>query len=264
MLRIAHIVNPVKPGPESDLVVAQPVTFESMRRARDFVAGSVEVSVVATHFAEDAEAAPAGFLLTPHLDRSVAELQAFARPRRLPLLRDILDRLHQSTAAEWLIYTNADIAILPHFYATVAALIGEGYDAFVINRRTIPAHYTSPAQLPLMYAEVGDPHPGHDCFVFNRSAYEKYVLGNVCIGIDLVGRVLLWNLCAHSRRFREFTDLHLTFHIGNTKAWKNPEFADYRAFNAREAGTALAKLLLDHGPFTPADSIFPYLPVIER
>jgi hypothetical protein len=37
MIRMAHMVNPVLVNPSSDLHVAQPVTFESMRRVRTWV-----------------------------------------------------------------------------------------------------------------------------------------------------------------------------------------------------------------------------------
>lgn len=257
---VAHMVNPVAVGPTSDLHTAQPITFESLRRARDFSAGDVDVTLLTSHFPEDAEAAPPDFAGTPHLERSVCDLGTFRQPRRLPLLRDLLDRLYAATNAEWLIYSNVDIAVVPYFYEAVTMLIEQGHDAVVINRRTIPDTYREPSQLPLMYAEAGQPHPGHDCFVFRREWYPDFRLENVCIGVNWVGRVLLWNLCLHAKQFKEFTDLHLTFHIGNDKVWKDAEYDDYRAFNAGEAKAVLEDLTETFGPFAADNAIFPYLP----
>ena len=45
--------------------------------------------------------------------------------RKLPLLADIIERLYENSDAEWLIYTNVDIAVQPHFYESVASIIGD-------------------------------------------------------------------------------------------------------------------------------------------
>jgi len=231
MRRIAHIVNPVIVGEESDLLVAQPVTFKSMVTARDFARGQVEVELFSAQYPEDRLLVPAGFRATPDLDRSVLDIGTFRVRRKLPLLSDILDRLYDATEAEWLIYTNVDIALMPHFYLAVDALIGSGYDAFTINRRSISKAYTRPAELPLMAAQVGEPHPGHDCFVFARAVYPDYDLGSACIGAGRVGAILMLNQIYHARRFEEFKDLHLTFHIGSDRVHRSPELADYFAHN---------------------------------
>ena len=46
MLTLAHIVNPVTVSERSDLFVAQPVTFETMRRAREAARPEVEVALL--------------------------------------------------------------------------------------------------------------------------------------------------------------------------------------------------------------------------
>jgi hypothetical protein len=68
--------------------------------------------------------------------------------------------------------------------------IGEGYDAFVINRRDIPGIYSSVTDIPLMYAEIGTPHKGYDCFVFKRELHPKFKLGAVHVGSAGIGRCL--------------------------------------------------------------------------
>ena len=232
-----------------------------MRIAKAFSsASSLDVSLLGVGYCkDDTELLPDCFFRTPHLTRSICDLKQFNVSRRLPILRDILDRLYYHSTAEWLIYTNSDIGVQPFFYDTVLQIINQGYDAFVINRRILPDHYTSCTELPLMYSDIGRPHPGHDCFVFRREAYPKYRLGDVCIGISWVGRILLWNLCAHSAQFHEFKDRHMTFHIGHTAIWQSDKFSDYRAHNESEARKALTTLQDEVGPFPPESAITPYL-----
>jgi hypothetical protein len=243
MRTIAHMVNPVSAPPSSDLRVAQPVTFESMRAAQRFAAGRVGVRLLAAAYPEDRAAMPEGFETAPDLDRSVLDFGNFAVPRKLPLFADILDRLYAaSEGCEYLIYTNVDIALMPSFYLTVDRLIADGYDAFVINRRTIPNTYTSPEQLGLMYAEVGEIHPGRDCFIFPRAAYPSYCLARICIGAVWVGRALALNMMAHALRYQSFTDLHATFHIGDDRVHTRPELAEYRTYNRGEMKTVVAEV----------------------
>ena len=150
MLTLAHIIHPGIVDPSSDLVIAQPVTFETTRIARDFSAGRVDVSLYAIqHHDEERLALPGCFARTPDLTRSVGDIKTFAVRRKLALLKDILDALYAAGPADYLIYTKVDIALLPHFYWTVSQIIAQGYDAFVINRRTIPDSEPSPHQSPL-------------------------------------------------------------------------------------------------------------------
>ncbi len=237
MRRIAHIVNPVIVNKSSDLFVAQPVTFETMKRAKEFSCELVDVTFVSAQYTEDRAALPGGFRITPDLERSVLDVKSFTKKRKLPLLKDILDRLYEAAPeAEYLIYTNVDIALMPHFYLAVNDIIELGYDSFVINRRTISGRYRNVAELSFMYAEIGEPHIGHDCFIFRRDAYSDFKLGDACIGGGRVDKVLLLNLICNSNKFEEFTDLHLTFHIGDARiaAINTPEQLEYRFHNHTE------------------------------
>jgi hypothetical protein len=244
MRKLAHIVNPVLVGESSDLFYAQPITFATMKAARQAAAATVEVELLTTQYPEDHPVLPEGFRATPDLERSVQDVARFGLKRKLPLLKDILDRLYAATDAEYLAYANVDIALMPYFYTAVSAWLDQGFDALVINRRTISATYTACEQIPLMYSELGRKHEGHDCFVFRREAYPSYALAEVCIGIPWVGRVLIWNLACHAAKFQELTDEHLTFHVGagNEKTLLEPEYADYRAYNRGEAAKAKAAL----------------------
>ena len=212
--RIAHIVNPLTPPSNSDLHVAQPITLESMIIARDFASSKVEVELLSTQFEEDTKVIPKEFTQTPNLERSVLNLGDFEKSKKLPLIKDILDRAVEISDAEYLIYTNIDITLVPHFYQAVASFIEKGHDAFMINRRRIPATYSTKEELPLIWSEIGKPHPGFDCFVFSRELYPKFELGNICIGVPFIEATIAHNLYAFAVNFKLFDELHLTTHIG--------------------------------------------------
>jgi len=244
MRTIAHIVNPVIVDRASDLYIAQPVTFETMRAARHHAKKRVRVEQYTAQYREDRPLAPAGFRATPNLTRSVMDFGTFRHERKLPLLADILDRLYEATDAEYLIYTNVDIGLVPHFYTAVNEFIEAGADAFSINRRTISGRFTSVREIPQMCLEVskGRTHPGNDCFVFRRDAYPNYVLGNVCVGMNWVGKTLLNSMAQYAKAFKKFKDPQLTFHIGDLRTWKSPQWSDYRDHNTLEMTTTFMQL----------------------
>lgn len=242
MLRLAHIINPVAVGEQSDLFVAQPVTFESMRQAQRMAAGEVGVELYAACYPEDVGLVPDFMQVVPLLDRSVMDVLAVTKVRKLPILADILQRLHDSSDADYLIYTNVDIALQPHFYRAVARSIARGADALVINRRTISRTYTSPQDLPLMCAEVGQDHPGFDCFVFRRSAFPRFDLGDACIGANRIGRVLIANVIHHSENFQLIEKGHLTFHLGDDQTWKRESNRPFDDHNGRQFAALIRDL----------------------
>ena len=55
MITIAHIINPVKVPITSDLYYAQPITFETMRIAKQYVEGKIEVHLFSANFLEDVD-----------------------------------------------------------------------------------------------------------------------------------------------------------------------------------------------------------------
>ena len=173
---MAHIINPVSTDDSSDLLTAQAITFETMKTARDFSSPWIEVTQLTAQFSEDRPAIPPGFTPTSNLKRSVMEISSFNVPRKLPLIKDILDRLFHESTAEYLIYTNVDIGLQPYFYSTVSNIIDQGYDAFIINHRTIPGSYKHIGDIALMYSELGEKHPGWDCIVFKRNLFPKFEL----------------------------------------------------------------------------------------
>ncbi|PSR13486.1 MAG: hypothetical protein DA408_10670 [Bacteroidetes bacterium] len=215
-LAFSHLVNPVQVGPSSDLYVAQPITFQSMLRAQQEAARhAVEVNLLTTQYPEDHAVIPAYFQLTPDLERSVLDIRSFQRPRKLPLIGDIMSRLYHHSSSPYLIYTNVDIGLQPHFYCRVAELLTQtGCDALLINRRRLPASYVSPEELPRIYLDPGKPHPGFDCFVFHRDLYPRMRFAEICVGVPFIGVNLAHNLFAFANKCLLIDDEHLTFHLG--------------------------------------------------
>lgn len=244
---IAHIVNPARVGPDSDLHAAQPLTFESMRRARERAAlKGVRVSLYTAQLAADREPVE-GFTATPDLTRTVLDLCRFAEPRPLPLIGDILARLYSASEAATFIYTNVDIAVHPDFYLAIAGERAQGRDAFSINRRTVSLVVSD---LDALLADPGEPHAGHDCFVFARELLEQVDFRGVCIGFPPVGRVLLAALSTRARDFATLTDRFLTFHAQDRKQWQGERYQDYWRHNQREA-LAVIDALAESGPLSP-------------
>ena len=243
MNKLAHIINPVHLSRPSDLEIAQPITFETMRAAKNFARDHVDIDLYAVQLCgEPVISLPACFIKIPCLERSVYDLKAFHQKRTYPLIKDILSALNSASQADYLIYTNVDIAVQPYFYLVVSKLIDSNYDAFVINRRSVSDTYSRIDDIPLMCSEVGKKHPGFDCFVFHRRFLEDMVLGDVCIGITKIGVTLLTNLICLASRFRLFEDRHLTFHIGERMDWQDSQLKDYVEHNEQEALRVLRRL----------------------
>lgn len=264
MLKVAHIVNPVIVKESSDLFVAQPITFASMKTAQDYAQSQgIEVKLYSAQFSEDHAIVPPFFIRTPDLDRSTLDIKNFKIKRKLPLIGDILDRLHELSEADYFIYTNVDIAVLPNLYVTIAELINQGYDAFIINRRTISNKYKTIEEIPLMYSELGNKHPGLDCFVFPRKSYENYQFNQVFIGSMPIGYTIAINMLCNANNFNIFKNLHLTFHIGRDGFWKKDNLEDYEIFNIEETDKMI-NYYLSKNNLTENELITKYLATLYR
>ncbi len=232
ILIINHIVNPVKVSSKSDLFVAQPITFHSMTKAKNMAKG-LTVRLLTTQYAEDRDIIPEEFSILKDLQKKVGDYSDFKLDRKLPLIDEIFSKLSYQKA-DYYIYTNVDIALQPSFYNFVEEKIRKGFDAFVINRRTISSEFNTIEQYEKMCADHGDAHPGFDCFIFKASMLSKFNLGKACLGANWIGRVIISNLIVHAEKFAIFEDEFQTFHIGDDRSWRNPDFADYDEFNRQE------------------------------
>ena len=245
-LRIAHIINLAFNGVPQELARAEPLVLQSMRRAAEHCRPDIIVDQLSAQFPDDRPHVPSFMSPTRDLDRSVLDTGSFRTLRRLPLLRDILDRLDEAAEAPWCIYTNADIILRSHFYRDVAATIADGYDAFVINREDVD-DVSVQRTLNDVLTLRGMLHPGFDCFVFSRELLKRIVVGNVCIGAPHVDLPFICSLIAYARRFRIFRDARLTVQLGNRERWKDARVSDYARRNDREAARALQELEQSRG-----------------
>ncbi len=258
-MRILHIINPFHAPDGSEHAIAQAVTLESIRRAHAHAAAAgLEVVPVGVGFPEDLDLITPPLLPAPALTRSVIEVADFPTTKKFPLIADLL--CHGASVCpdpapdDLIIYTNLDISLQPHFYTSVADLYRRQPTAHVINRRTIPGHYTSPDQLDAMLTEPGERHGGWDCFVFPQRWIADLRLGTVCIGAPYIGLAMLANLDALCGfRLTEHKDLHLTFHIGDDATWRGR--TDLSEHNRLQLRTALDELRSSRGP-VPARSFF--------
>lgn len=214
MIRVAHIINPVKVNEKSDLHYAQPITFETMLRAKRNSLFNKEIELYTTQFEEDKEIIPAGFRVLSNLERSVLDVNPRLEKRKLPLIGDILSKVKETDDPGYVIFTNMDIALMPYFYDAVFTYLEKGNDALVINRRRISDQYRTIAELPLMYADMGRSHPGFDCFVVKTSLVEQFIFGNICVGVSFLEATLMHNIFSFAKNPLYIPDAHLTFHLG--------------------------------------------------
>jgi len=235
MIRIAHVVNPVDAKSPSDLVTAQPITYASMQVA---LHNTTDVEVCGVFYPEDEPIVPSWFRKLYPLKRSVSYLKKFKVHRKLPLFKEMLDRVCEETDADYIIQTNCDIGLMPHFYQFVRRQIEKGYRSFIINKRIIPGHYKDVKDLPEMYSEIGGQHNGYDCFVFPREDYRYYEMGDVCMGVPWSEGTLSASMVA-AGECTSIKNAHLTFHIGDSRTWLAQNLVDYRLHNTNEVARVM-------------------------
>jgi hypothetical protein len=212
-MKFIHVTSPVKVQEDRDLFFAQPVTFETFKIARAFSAPFLSIEQCTVQFEEDREVVPGHIRILDNLVKSILDVGDFAF--KYPFIKEILDTTYNSSVGyDYIIFSNVDISLMPYFYNSVFELIKRGHDAIIINRRSITDKYRTKKDLPLMWAEVGETHPGWDCFVFKRNLYPKFHLEKGVIGAVSSGRILFYNLMFHAEHFIELKNSHLTFHLG--------------------------------------------------
>lgn len=258
-MRFTHVINPFAAA-GSEHGRAQQVTFASLRRAvEEAKREGIGVEVLAVTFPEDLETVEAPARGVGRLERSVQEIRRLTPVRRFPLLTDLLRIAYEEGRGEYLVYSNIDIALQPHFYVAAAEMIrqqGMRDFAATITRRTIGDQFQSPDELAAMYTAPSLPHPGCDCFIFPRRYVPELRLGNVCIGTRFFDWLLVANLDAISGfQFQKLEQEHLTFHIGDDRSWVAR--VNYERFNLRETLAAMRELRARY-PAPPPGGIFRY------
>jgi len=278
-IRIAHIINPVKVPEDRDLYWQQPITSTTMWEATVMLENyrnDVEVELVATFYPEDEDIIggyvagnlPNGnidkiFTKTEPLEMSALDIQSYKIPRKLPLFREILQRLYDTSDADYFIQTNADIGVMPHFYILIKDLIEKGHDSFCINKRILPEELKDEG-LAMMWSNVGTSHAGHDCFVFRRELFPLFSLGNIVMGTPWSETTLIANLVMFAKNFKVFKEQHATFHLGDRRIWLGHEYNDYRILNTNEFARILKKLSKRNKKILKHETIQYLLDKLER
>jgi len=221
----------------------QDITAASVRRAKS--RSTVPVQLLAVPLEGEPDCVPEGFTATRPLRRTIADVRQFDVTRRLPLLFDILDHAAaRSDPAGYLIFTNSDICLTADFYDSVRALLLAGFDALVINRRTVSDIQEYGDNPGLAAHDVGEKHKGLDCFIFPTAWVRTFFKTESCAGIAGVMRPLLYNLVARADRLLFAKAAHLTYHYGNDKNWRSSAFGEYTRHNFAQAGLMLESLSL--------------------
>jgi hypothetical protein len=234
-INFAHIINTTNHIQQ----FAQKVTIESMQNAQK--QSKINVDLYHTAF-EDEWNQIDGFKRTASLLKSSQNIQTFKVTRKLPLISDIIANLYDVSDANYFIYTNVDISLMPNFYNQVHQWIEQNYDCLIINRKNIDAKkYTSINQLKEMYKDEGETHVGMDCFVFKRSIVPKMNLQQLLIGVKSVDVGLYINLLCLSEKIHHEKEMKLTFHIGDDGIWTNNKFFDYNKHNKDEIEKIIVK-----------------------
>jgi hypothetical protein len=231
--RFVHIVNPFFAPPSSEDDKIQQLTFHTIGLAQS-LAPTGTAKAVAVTFPEEHIPLPPSFTRLQTLQRSAPDVGSFQMPRRLPLLFDVMAcGLAAADNQDYIVFTNVDICLMPHFYGTLQRILNLGFESLIINRRTIEKYGLDAQMLPLMFADYGQSHEGFDCFVFPRRLFDHFVRSDVCVGAPDVMRALIFNLVALSESVLILCDTHLTFHLGDDKSWAKPELMDYHEHNRR-------------------------------
>jgi hypothetical protein len=244
-------------NPFAPLDQAQNVTWESMYRSQqDYILHSshdgssltiycavlwMDVEILQRH--NPPLCRPEHILV---LNRSThTEYPNVSPPIHYPFLQDILQLIPNTNDYDYLIFTNSDISVITYFYSLVATTIAtQKRDAFTVNRVTIPKEYNNETlhsgHLSLietqLLKEVGEPHPGVDCFIMHKEIIQSIQLGHMFLGHPPWARMLMNILMTHMAfRYRTFESSYgWTYHLGNDKDWKNSTKNDRRNLTLAE------------------------------
>ena len=110
MIKLTHIINPVKVTESSDLYKSQPITFASMIRAKSYTENLCQINLCTTNFEEDSTIIPEGFLSLSNLTRSVLDVNPKLSGKKLPLIADIFDKFNEVPDSDYYIYTNEEFS----------------------------------------------------------------------------------------------------------------------------------------------------------
>lgn len=210
-MKLGHIINTVKVEENPNLFSLQEITLKSMVDAQAYFKEGL-VDLFAIQEGKPSLSHPEINSL-PSLQQSVRDFLPNAT-KPLPLIQEILDAAKDHISCDYLIYTNCDIILTPHFYESVAYYLNKGYDALVINRQRVSIALDHVDDLPAIFADKGMIHPGFDCFVFSPDLLQSIDMDTICLGIPFIGVGLAHWVFSLSENPLFLPDANLTRHIG--------------------------------------------------
>jgi len=243
-----HVLNPYKPRrPGEDAVHGR--SLESIATARKASDGVAVVAVVEPGHKVPQSAFDDTVLLPP------------SSTDHAPKLFDVLTAACDSSApGEYVVFTNMDICVTPSFYHGVGTLLGLGAEALIINRRTVHRWDPTTDESVLAEYDLGENHPGLDCFAFPRAWVDEFAVSDAVIGHGYVMRGLLYNLVARADPLVVLTEVGMTYHYGDDRPWQMDEAAPWFARNRNAAAAVYSKLAADPDASARLDAFVSALP----
>ncbi|MAI63942.1 MAG: hypothetical protein CL600_03520 [Alteromonas sp.] len=237
-----HHVNFVEVGGDSDLSIAQPITLHSFVTATErTVSAKVKYAV---YLVGDEQVFIPNELdhVKLKINETVRSVPSFENCKPLPFLKSLFANIESYRDDDVIIYTNADISVSPDFYDFLSQKFDEGFDALVVNRKTLSRKYAKISDFDEMLKDKGKSHPGFDCFAVQAKYFKKFYFANVLIGVHLIGRVLLWNIAKYCKKIEFIPTSDLTFHIGDDNSGKDESSNKLVSFNMSQAIEVLKNL----------------------
>jgi hypothetical protein len=215
MIKIAHILNPVKIADDSDFYKIQQKTLISIIQAKKYIQHKCVIDLMYVDFEGDCMDIQDEFLYIGSLCRSVESVNPNLTCRKLPVFQDLLNKAKPYLKGyDVIIYSNMDIILLPFFYEYILEQYQLGHDAVVINRRRVPFQLLRDQSLVNTYSTLGRSHPGFDCFAFSYELLNQFDFHEICLGIPFFEVSFVHQIAAHSKNPKWSLDLHLTVHLG--------------------------------------------------
>lgn len=209
-IKILHLINPFALRDEHAKKLME-LTFESITLAIQNCPEELEVKVLGVSDVREKIEVPHFIQPQPSNLQTLKDLYPGQISLAFPLMQDLL-HVAFNHDFDYLIYTNMDIILQPHFYRFLATQLPE-HDALVINRRRLADRKPLP-NLAELQSELGWSHPGFDCFVLERSLVEQFNFGQICVGVPFIESAFTHQIAAFASKPKYVLDAHLTLHVG--------------------------------------------------
>lgn len=241
-VKLIHVLNAYAIKGDNNDGPASPFdqlsTIKSIERARRLRPPDLKVDFVCAVFESDRQALSDLPCRKVILRRSTRSEYEFIQPsKELPFLQDIINAAiadEDRDADFFLMLTNSDIGLTKYFYKHLRPKL-ESREALSINRLTIPmtnvtTKITNAAAFLAQVdsnLELGEKHPGYDCFIIHSSVLKAINLGEMFAGYPPWGSVFHQVLKVMALNYTNFeSNVQGTFHLGDDGSkWKKSNTA---------------------------------------